>query len=167
MEFEEHSNITIQDLRELDVAPEIDDHGFEVFTHESKFMLFDHADAAEQVKKYKLETEELLKERLGAVYAICYDHRLRKNVPYHRKQYDLKDPLLREGPAQGVHNGELHDRKLAECETDYVIQTSLTTLVPRLSTATSLMIARRNICNQAIASASSSEFYRVAQPTSC
>jgi hypothetical protein len=123
LEFEEHSNIIIQDLRELDEAPKIDDHGFEVLKHESKFILFDHADAADQVQKYKSETEELLKERLGAVYAICYDHRLRKNVPYRRKQYDLNDPLLREGPAQGVHNGELRDRKLLEHETKYVIQT--------------------------------------------
>lgn len=114
LEFEEHPNIPIQDIRELDVAPRIDDYGFEVLNHESRFMRFDDADAADQVIKYKSETEELLKERLGAEYAICYDHRLRKNVPYSRKQYDLNDPLLREGPAQGVHNGELHDHSITD-----------------------------------------------------
>jgi hypothetical protein len=112
LEFEEHSNITVQDLRDLDEAPRIGDYGFEVLKHESKFMHFDAADAADQVEKYRSETEELLKEKLGAVYAKCYDHRLRKNIPYCRKQYDLNDPLLREGPAQGAHNGERHARKL-------------------------------------------------------
>jgi len=125
LEFEEHSNVFVQDLREIDEAPRIHDYGFEVLKHESKFLRFDAADAADQVVKYRTETEELLKERLGAVYALCYDHRLRKNIPYFRKQYDLNDPLLREGPAQGAHNGEVHDRKLGAYHTNRLFRCNL------------------------------------------
>jgi len=106
LEFEDHSNIKIGDIRELDEPVKIDDCGFEVLEHHSKFTRFDEAN---QVEQYRLETEELLKERLGAIHVKCYDHRLRKNIPHQRTEFDLNDPLLREGPARGVHNDITYD----------------------------------------------------------
>jgi hypothetical protein len=102
LEFEGYPGINIEDIRELDSPVKIDDCGFEVLQHQSRFSSFDQKDDVEQ---YRLETEELLRERMDAVYVTCYDSRLRKNVPFQRTELDLNDLLLREGPARGVHNG--------------------------------------------------------------
>lgn len=32
-------------------------------------------------------------------------HQIRENVSYERKEIDLRNPLLREGPAIGAHTG--------------------------------------------------------------
>jgi hypothetical protein len=104
LEFEDYPDIQIEDIRELSEAPKIDDSGFEVLSHQSKFSSFDQA---EDVFQYVSETEELLREQMNAVYVKCYDSRLRKNVAFQRTQLDLKDPLLTEGPARGAHNGKL------------------------------------------------------------
>lgn len=104
LEFEDYPGIDIEDLRELEKPALMEDCGFEVLKHESKFIQFDDAD---QLEQYRVETEELLKERLDAVYVKCYDHRLRKNIPQQRMELDLLDPLVVEGPARGVHNGKL------------------------------------------------------------
>jgi len=101
LEFEEHSDITIQDIRELENKPHIQDSGYQVFEHTSKFS---HFERPEDVEQYKAETEDFLKDALGAVYAKCYDQVLRKNVVFQRSQLDLGDPLHTEGPARGVHN---------------------------------------------------------------
>lgn len=103
LEFEDYPDIQIQDIRDFDKAPKIDDSGFEVLNHQSKFSKFDRAD---DVFQYVSETEELLRERMDAVYVKCYDSRLRKNVMFQRTQLDLNDPLLTEGPARGAHNGK-------------------------------------------------------------
>jgi hypothetical protein len=103
LEFEEHEGITVYDIRELSPAAQIGDCGFEVLTHQSRFDRFDKPDDVEQ---YKLETEELLKDRMNAVHVICYDSRLRKNITFERTLLDLNDPLLTEGPARGAHNGK-------------------------------------------------------------
>jgi N-acetyl-beta-hexosaminidase len=107
LEWEAHSNIAIKDIRESKNEFKIDDCGFEVFDHESKFEKFEKA---EDVTDYKLETERLLKEEMKAVYVKCYDSRLRKNVPFQRTCLDLNDPLLMEGPARGAHNGKRRAR---------------------------------------------------------
>ncbi|CAM6001912.1 unnamed protein product [Sphagnum balticum] len=112
LEFEEHSDITIQDIRELENKPQIQESGYQVFEHTSKFS---HFERSEDVEQYKAETEDFLKDALGAVYAKCYDQVLRKNVVFQRSQLDLADPLHTEGPARGVHN-ELEDRPLAICD---------------------------------------------------
>jgi hypothetical protein len=105
LEFEDHSDIQIADIRELNTAPTIDDCGFEVLSHQSRFSGFHSAD---DVFQYVSETEGLLKDRMNAVYVKCYDSRLRKNVAFQRTQLDLNDPLLTEGPARGAHNGKLN-----------------------------------------------------------
>jgi hypothetical protein len=102
LEFEDYPDIQIEDIRELNEPPKIDDSGFEVLSHQSKFSKFDRAD---DVFQYVSETEELLRERMDAVYVKCYDSRLRKNAMFQRTQLDLNDPLLTEGPARGAHNG--------------------------------------------------------------
>ncbi|PMD12015.1 hypothetical protein NA56DRAFT_713616 [Hyaloscypha hepaticicola] len=106
LEFEHHSGITINNIRDLPNKPEIGDCGFEVLSHESKLSRFREGD---DITQYRLETEDLLKEALGAVHVKCYDSRLRKNVPFQRSQLDLNDPLLIEGPARGVHNDITYD----------------------------------------------------------
>jgi hypothetical protein len=103
LEFEDHPDITIYNIRDLPFKPRIGDCGFEVLCHESKFSKFERGD---DVTRYRLETEHLLRETLGAVVVKCYDSRLRKNVLFQRTQLDLNDLLLTEGPARGVHNGK-------------------------------------------------------------
>src|SRR4051812_39660341 len=107
LEFEEYSGIEVRDIRDLPLPPLIEDSGFEVLNHESKFS---HFHDANQLEQYRVETEELLKERLQAIYVKCYDHRLRKNAPQERKEINLLDPLVVEGPARGVHNGRFYHR---------------------------------------------------------
>ena len=102
LEWETHKNIIFRDIRQLDKDPNIEVCGFKAVLHQSNFLSFQKP---EDVKNYKIETEELLKQTLGAVYVYCYDSRLRKNVPFIRTEYDLNDLLLTEGPARGVHNG--------------------------------------------------------------
>ncbi|PVH79049.1 hypothetical protein DL98DRAFT_589825 [Cadophora sp. DSE1049] len=101
LEFEERDNITIEDIRESSKSFSIDDCAFQVLTHTSRFSRFE---AADDVEQYRAETEQLLKDTLGAVYAKCYDSVLRKNVAFQRNELDLADPLHTEGPARGVHN---------------------------------------------------------------
>jgi len=105
LEFEEHSGMKINDIRVQGKEFKFDDCGFEVLSHSSKFSRFDEAN---DVQAYRSETEDLLKDTLGAVYVKCYDSRLRKNVMFQRKEFDLNDLLLTEGPARGVHNGKFH-----------------------------------------------------------
>jgi hypothetical protein len=104
LEFEHHPGITIRDIRELNPKAKIGEYGFEVLSHTSRFSRFDKKDDVEQ---YKMETEELLREKMDAVYVTCYDSRLRKNIPFVRNELDLNDLLLTEGPARGAHNGKL------------------------------------------------------------
>jgi hypothetical protein len=116
LEFEDHSDIKIEDIRELSGAVKIDNCGFEVLQHQSKFARFERADDVEQ---YREETEELLGEKMNAIYVKCYDSRLRKNIPFVRSALDLNDLLLTEGPARGVHNGRLLWSALTHLKTDH------------------------------------------------
>lgn len=101
LEFEDHSNIHIQDMREAAAPFKIDDCGFEVFDHESNISKFEQPG---DVEDYKRETERLLTKSMDAVYVTCYDSRLRKNIAFQRAFLDLNDPLQAEGPARGAHN---------------------------------------------------------------
>jgi hypothetical protein len=102
LEFEKHSNIKVEDIRE---HPELrlDDCGFEYFQHETAISKFtDPAD----VDAYERETEDLLRDRFAAVKVLTYELRLRKNQEFRRKQFDLNEKLLVEGPAKGAHIGK-------------------------------------------------------------
>ncbi|CZR55426.1 uncharacterized protein PAC_05314 [Phialocephala subalpina] len=101
LEFEHHRGITIQDIREWNPAPQIEECGFQVLSHRSNFRCFQEA---KDVEEYRLETEQHLKEVMEAAYVKCYDSRLRKNVPFERSELDLNDLLMLEGPARGAHN---------------------------------------------------------------
>jgi hypothetical protein len=102
LEFETHSNIHIKDIRAFFDGVTIDEYGFEILAHSSKSLNFTSEACVED---YKRETETLLQETFGACWVKTYDFILRKNVPFHRKTLDLKDPLHTEGPAHGAHNG--------------------------------------------------------------
>lgn len=104
LEFEEHHNITISDIRETKEDLSLSNCGFQVLSHERKKSSFE---SVENVEEYKIDTEIVLKKELDAVFVKCYELRLRKNVPFKRDQLDLNDPLLQEGPARGVHNGNI------------------------------------------------------------
>jgi hypothetical protein len=101
LEFESRM-VHIQDIRGLNEYPQIDVNGFEVLNHTTKIAQFA---TVEDVNRYKSETEELLKTSLGAVYVKCYNTALRKNITFNRTEYELSDPLHREGPVRGAHNG--------------------------------------------------------------
>ena len=109
LEWEEHPNILIRDIRESKSQFKIDDCGFEVLDHQSDIAIFK---SAFDVSRYKAETEQLLKDKMQAVYVHCYDSRLRENVTFQRTQLDLNDPLLKEGPARGAHNGEFEAHRI-------------------------------------------------------
>lgn len=103
LEFETRPNISIQNIRDLDKRPLIGECGFEVLSHKSAFSAFS---TARDVLQYRLEVDSLLTEVLAAEYVLCYDSRLRRNVPSLRREIDLNDLTLTDGPARGVHNGK-------------------------------------------------------------
>lgn len=103
LEFETRPNISIHNIRDLEQKPKIGECGFEVLSHKSAFSGFP---TTQDITQYRVETESLLKKVLTAEYVLCYDSRLRLNVAFHRKQLDLNDLILTEGPAHGVHNGK-------------------------------------------------------------
>jgi hypothetical protein len=102
LEFEKHSNINVEDIRE---HPELrlEDCGFEYVQHKSAISEFS---SPADVDAYKRETESLLRDRFAAVKVLTYELRLRKNKEFRRKQFDLNEKLLLEGPAKGAHNGK-------------------------------------------------------------
>jgi hypothetical protein len=102
LEFEKRSNIHIEDIRE---HPELrlEECGFEYVQHKTAISSFTHPS---DVDAYKRETEDLLKDRFAAVKVLTYELRLRKNQEFRRKQFDLNEKLLLEGPAKGAHNGK-------------------------------------------------------------
>lgn len=97
LEYEAHENILIRDIREAEDKLNLAENGFQVLSHTSNFL---DLNSRESVEAYGRETEELLKEQLGAVHVKCYEVRKRENVPMSRKQMDYYDPLLIEGPAK-------------------------------------------------------------------
>jgi hypothetical protein len=101
LEFESQK-IHITDIRGLTEKSRVDVNGFEVLNHTTKITRF--ASPAD-VRQYKIETEELLRKNLEAIYVKCYDLALRKNVSFNRTEFDLNDPLHTEGPVRGAHNG--------------------------------------------------------------
>ncbi|KAI9767664.1 MAG: hypothetical protein M1840_005535 [Geoglossum simile] len=103
LEFEPHHNLKITDIRTKAAEISLEAYGFEVLSHTSA--LSEIASLAD-VDRYKAETRELLRARLGpASFVKCYDLKLRKNVPFPRREVDMNDPLHVEGPARGAHVG--------------------------------------------------------------
>lgn len=129
LEYETHSNILIQDMRDSPHDFTMEKNGFEVVSHQSTTLSFQSAD---DVKAHKAETEDLLRKQLGAVYVRCYELRERKNMRFERNQFDLHDPLLVEGPARGAHNGEHGCVGTTQCPAD-IPETSPTSQVQRSS----------------------------------
>ena len=101
LEYEYHDDIEIRDMRSrTDLS--IDSCGFEFSSHTSKLNNFDDP---EDIETYRAETQQLLKKRFSADKVLTYEIRLRKNQDFNRKQFDIYDKLLVEGPAKGAHNG--------------------------------------------------------------
>ena len=101
LEFEKHSNINVEDIREHSELC-LDECGFEYVQHKSAISEFT---IPADVDAYKRETEGLLRDRFGAVKVLTYELRLRKNQECRRRQFDVNEKLLLEGPAKGAHNG--------------------------------------------------------------
>lgn len=101
LEFK-HFPVGVRNLRECSTLPTLENTGFEVVQHESRHTRFD---TLRNVADYRKETEECLQAHLNAEFVRCYDSCLRKNVVFERSQFDMSDPLLKQGPAQGVHIG--------------------------------------------------------------
>ena len=104
LEYEEHRNITITDMRNSLEDITIEECGFQVVPHQSEALALN---TREEIEAYRRETEDLLRKEFGAVYVKCYEVRKRENVAIQRSQMDYNDPLLVEGPAKGAHNGML------------------------------------------------------------
>lgn len=99
LEFESHT-VEVEDMRE---HPELtlSTCGFTFINNTSSNLQFQ---TPSDVDAYKRETEELLTSHFSAVKVLTYEVRLRKNQRFERRQFDLNDKLLQEGPAKGAHN---------------------------------------------------------------
>ena len=119
LEFERHDGILVRDMRH-EPSLDVNECGFEYYTHHSQYERFD---AAGEIDGYKLETEQLLKQRFSAVKVLTYEARLRRNQKFDRKEFDIYDPLLIEGPAKGAHNGtyssHVHDQSADDEDVTY------------------------------------------------
>ena len=102
LEFETHEHIAVKDMR-LDTSLSVDDCGFEFYHHETAFKTFGNP---VDIDGYKEETERLLQERFAAVRVLTYEARLRRNESFGRREIDVYDKLLVEGPAKGAHVGK-------------------------------------------------------------
>ncbi len=103
LEFESHEHIAIQDMRKI---PElsVDSYGFEYHSHETKYQKFD---TPADIDAYRSETEELLRKRFSAACVLTFEVRLRRNEEFGRREFDIDDKLMVEGPAKGAHVGML------------------------------------------------------------
>ena len=101
LEFERHADILVSDMRDKP-SLDINECGFEYYTHQSRYETFGRSG---DIEGYKQETQQLLKHRFNAVKVLTYEARLRKNQAFDRREFDIYDPLLVEGPAKGAHNG--------------------------------------------------------------
>ena len=111
LEFEDRGGLTITDIRDMPESPGLDTFGFQVLSHESSRKTFE---TKAHVDEYKRETEQLLKDHLGAVSVTCYELRNRKNLNIARSVFNILDPLLVEGPARGAHNGTSYQNTLID-----------------------------------------------------
>lgn len=100
LEYETHSDLLIRDMR--DIKPTLASHGFEVISHRSEALSLSTRD---EVADYRHETEQMLRDQFGAVFVRTFEVRQRENVHHERSQMDYNDPLVKEGPAKGAHNG--------------------------------------------------------------
>src|SRR5436190_12660683 len=91
LEYEEHTDITITDMRSALSDISIEEYGFQVLSHESQALALS---TREECEAYRQETEALLRKEFGAVYVKCYEVRKRENIPIQRSQMDYNDPLL-------------------------------------------------------------------------
>ncbi|KAI9881843.1 MAG: hypothetical protein M1823_006445, partial [Watsoniomyces obsoletus] len=96
LEFERHDHVIIKDMRGEDYVS-IDSCGFEVYRHSSCFSSFN---SVEDINAYKSETESVLRKRFMAAHVVTYDSRLRRNEDFGRREIDLTDKLIVEGPAK-------------------------------------------------------------------
>lgn len=103
LEFESHDGILIRDMRTCKEDTKVDRSGFEFCQHTSSILKFNYPG---DIDDYKIETQNLLKARFDASKVVTYEARLRKNQEFLRKEFDVYDKLLVEGPAKGAHNGK-------------------------------------------------------------
>ena len=139
LEFERHNGIPVEDMRE---HPELhlDACGFRYIQHQSELTEFtkpSHVDA------YKRETERWLEKHFSAAKVVTYELRLRKNEEFRRKQFDLNEKLLLEGPAKGAHNGKSSSGARA----------TSASLTPKMSPTTLDPTSFVDICHQRISQA--------------
>ncbi|KAI0191097.1 hypothetical protein F4808DRAFT_444098 [Astrocystis sublimbata] len=103
----EDQNVDIEDVRGLEEHYRLEECGFQYMRHNTSITsllgLKGDGPTISDVEAYKSEVEVFLKEFLQATHVVCYDFRIRENVVYDREDIDLRNPLLREGPAVGAH----------------------------------------------------------------
>ncbi|KAK0118547.1 hypothetical protein ONS95_007435 [Cadophora gregata] len=107
LEFESHHDIRIEDIRPLKEKYELDEYGFEVLSHTSRFLDLHSENGLSStmaLAEYQIETEDMLNSHLGAVFVKCYDIVMRRNIIIDETVFDLKDQMHVIGPARGAHN---------------------------------------------------------------
>ena len=80
LQWEHHDKINIKDVRDDPFNYTIEKCGFQVLQHRSKIESFN---LAIDVNMYKMETEMLLKNELGAEHVYCYDLRVNHYITPH------------------------------------------------------------------------------------
>ena len=109
LEFESHHDIRIDDIRPLKASFKVDENGFEVVPHTSRFVDLQSDNGLNStiaLAEYQLETEDMLTSHLRAAFVKCYDIVMRKNIISDETVFDLKDQMHVIGPARGAHNGK-------------------------------------------------------------
>ena len=130
LEFESHDGLIVKDMRmQKDLS--IDSCGFEFHSQPSVISNFDQSN---DIEVYREETQQMLAERFGAERVVTYEVRLRKNLDFNRKEFDVYDKLLVEGPAKGAHNGGLANRSLETAHVADVTYTSGPKIIQRYLT---------------------------------
>ena len=108
LEFESHHNIRIDDIRPLIATFKLDEYGFEVVQHTSRYLDIQSDKGLKStiaLAEYQLETEIMLTSHLEAAFVKCYDIVMRRNITFDETVFDLKDQMHVIGPARGAHNG--------------------------------------------------------------
>ncbi|PVH79055.1 hypothetical protein DL98DRAFT_533408 [Cadophora sp. DSE1049] len=107
LEFESHHDIRINDIRPLKEHFKLDEYGFEVVSHTSRFLDLQSDNGLNSIMdlaEYQLETEDMLTGHLGATFVKCYDIVMRRNIIFDETVFDLRDQMHVIGPARGAHN---------------------------------------------------------------
>lgn len=112
---QDHDNVPVENVRPWKDDLKIDDHGFQVLNHASKFTKLD---TKEVCNAYKAENQKLLEEALGAEKVVTWG--LKQRMPHERDPnatWDYWNEVEVEKPAILAHCDFTYERGLVMVET--------------------------------------------------